>query len=75
MGFYCFLNVFSVSAELMLLGFISLLLNVSERPIAKTCIPKSVGETFLPCSDYSTETDAEEETKCAEQVMNCLSKY
>ncbi|KAE7995768.1 hypothetical protein FH972_000537 [Carpinus fangiana] len=56
-----------IKSELMLLGFISLLLNFSERPIAKTCIPKSAGETFLPCSDYTTETNAEEETKCAEQ--------
>ncbi|XP_059438469.1 MLO-like protein 12 [Corylus avellana] len=56
-----------IKSELMLLGFISLLLNVSERRIAKTCIPKNVGETFLPCSDYTTAADVEEETKCAEQ--------
>ncbi|GMY37433.1 MLO-like protein 12 [Fagus crenata] len=54
-----------IKSELMLLGFISLLLTVSERPIAKICIPKSVGETYLPCK--STSSDSEEETECTEQ--------
>ena len=58
---------FCVFLELMLLGFVSLLLTVSQRRIAKICIPKSVGETFLPCTE--TSSDAEEETICAEQVM------
>lgn len=71
---FCFLrivvNCSSYSpffAELMLLGFISLLLNVLEKPIAKICIPKSVGESFLPCEN-TTASDTEEETKCAELV-------
>ncbi|CAL5410186.1 unnamed protein product [Camellia sinensis] len=38
-----------IKLELMMLGFISLLLTISERQITKICIPKSVGETFLPC--------------------------
>ncbi|KAB1222023.1 MLO-like protein 12 [Morella rubra] len=54
-----------IKSELMLLGFISLLLNVLEKPIAKICIPKSVGESFLPCEN-TTANDTEEETKCAE---------
>ncbi|XP_023899807.1 MLO-like protein 12 [Quercus suber] len=56
-----------IKSELMLLGFVSLLLTVSQRRIAKICIPKSVGETFLPCTE--TSSDAEEETTCAEQGM------
>lgn len=55
------------SAELMLLGFISLLLTVLEKPIANICIPNSVGETFLPCSSLDSD-DTEEETKCQNQV-------
>lgn len=55
------------NVELMLLGLISLLLTVSEKPIANICIPKSVGETFLPCSTL-TSNDMEEETKCQKQV-------
>ncbi|KAL5575347.1 hypothetical protein UlMin_017046 [Ulmus minor] len=55
-----------VKSELILLGFISLLLTVSEKPIANICIPKSVGETFLPCGSL-TSSDSEEETKCVNQ--------
>ncbi|XP_059670303.1 MLO-like protein 12 [Cornus florida] len=54
-----------IKSDLMLLGFISLLLTVFEKLIANICIPKSVGETFLPCGSF--ESDDEEETKCAEQ--------
>ncbi|XP_061341521.1 MLO-like protein 6 [Gastrolobium bilobum] len=55
-----------IKSELMLLGFTSLLLTVSEKPIANICIPKGVGETLLPCTSM-TFNDAEEETKCAEK--------
>ncbi|CAL5354204.1 unnamed protein product [Camellia sinensis] len=49
----------------MLLGFISLFLTISRKPIAKICIPTSVGESFLP---YKTMTsDGVEEFKCEEQ--------
>ncbi|KAK8524504.1 hypothetical protein V6N12_029369 [Hibiscus sabdariffa] len=54
-----------VKSELMLLGFVSLLLTVSEKSIANICIPKNLGETFRPCSDPSN--DGEEEAKCLEQ--------
>lgn len=50
----------------MLLGFISLLLTVGQKPIANICIPKSVGESFLPCKS-STFGHAVEETKCSDQ--------
>ncbi|CAL5412276.1 unnamed protein product [Camellia sinensis] len=44
-----------------------------ERQIAKICIPKSVGETFLPCQ--SITSDGEEATKCAEQgKLSLLSR-
>lgn len=55
-----------IKSELMLLGFISLLLTVTERWIANICIPKSVAETFLPCSAWES-SEEEEETKCLEQ--------
>ncbi|TYJ13146.1 hypothetical protein E1A91_A10G031900v1 [Gossypium mustelinum] len=54
-----------IKSELMLLGFISLLLTVSKKRIANICIPKNVGETFLPCNDPLN--DSEEEAKCQEQ--------
>ncbi|XP_038718479.1 MLO protein homolog 1-like [Tripterygium wilfordii] len=39
-----------IKAELMLLGFISLLLTFGTRFISKICIPKSLGNTMLPCN-------------------------
>ncbi|XP_012091678.1 MLO-like protein 12 [Jatropha curcas] len=63
-----------IKSELMLLGFMSLLLTVSEKPIATICIPKSVGETFLPCGGV-TSGESEEEAKCAEQgKLSLLSR-
>jgi mlo protein len=40
-------------AELMILGFISLLLVFFQNYIAKICIPESVGNTMLPCKRQS----------------------
>ncbi|XP_044511921.1 MLO protein homolog 1-like isoform X2 [Mangifera indica] len=44
-----------IKSELMLLGFISLLLTVGTRFISKICIPTNVGNTMLPCEAKSTE--------------------
>ncbi|PSR95177.1 MLO-like protein [Actinidia chinensis var. chinensis] len=60
-----------VKSELMLLGFISLLLTVGQAPISNICISKSVGATWHPCSkkqeDKLTKYDEshyeEEETR------------
>lgn len=41
----CFLSV----AELMVLGFISLLLTFGQSYILKICIPSHVARTMLPC--------------------------
>ncbi|KAJ3681990.1 hypothetical protein LUZ60_014563 [Juncus effusus] len=38
-----------VKSELMILGFISLLLTFSQNYVAKICIPESAGNTMLPC--------------------------
>ncbi|KAI3676110.1 hypothetical protein L1987_85709 [Smallanthus sonchifolius] len=40
--------------ELMLLGFISLLLTVSQRMISKICIPKHLANYMLPCKREET---------------------
>lgn len=45
-------------AELMLLGFISLLLTVGQGPISNICISEKVGATWHPCSK-SQESDHE----------------
>ncbi|KAA8537386.1 hypothetical protein F0562_026927 [Nyssa sinensis] len=42
-----------IKAELMLLGFISLLLTVGTKYVAKICIPKKYGDIMLPCAKNS----------------------
>ncbi|WOL07383.1 MLO-like protein 6 isoform X1 [Canna indica] len=39
-----------IKSELMLLGFISLLLTVAQNTISKICVPVSVGNSWHPCS-------------------------
>ncbi|KAI9201545.1 hypothetical protein LWI28_025104 [Acer negundo] len=51
-----------IKAELMLLGFISLLLTVGSTLIYKICIPASYGQYMLPCkykSDKSYDQDGD----------------
>jgi mlo protein len=44
-----------------------MLLTVLETPVANiSCIPKSVGVTFLPCGSVDSGGWSEEEAKCAE---------
>ncbi|XP_077231499.1 MLO protein homolog 1-like [Tasmannia lanceolata] len=38
-----------IKAELMILGFISLLITVGTTPISKICIPAKAGDIMLPC--------------------------
>ncbi|KAK3022435.1 hypothetical protein RJ639_047665, partial [Escallonia herrerae] len=38
-----------LKSVLMLLGFISLLLAVTQRPISKICVPNGVADYMLPC--------------------------
>ncbi|KAJ0974509.1 hypothetical protein J5N97_016474 [Dioscorea zingiberensis] len=42
-----------IKAELMLLGFISLLLTIGQAPISKICIPARIGDIMLPCHKIS----------------------
>ncbi|KAK6144407.1 hypothetical protein DH2020_021227 [Rehmannia glutinosa] len=44
-----------IKSELMLLGFISLLLTVGQDPISDICIPPEVGATWHPCSKQLEE--------------------
>lgn len=55
----------------MLLGFVSLLLTVTEKGIANICIPKSFNQKFLPCNtiDFNSSYFLEE-PKCDSQVIN-----
>ncbi|XP_059636496.1 MLO protein homolog 1-like [Cornus florida] len=44
-----------IKAELMLLGFISLLLTVGTKYITKICITRKLGDTMLPCRKNKTK--------------------
>ncbi|KAK3038416.1 hypothetical protein RJ639_030582 [Escallonia herrerae] len=54
-----------IKAELMLLGFISLLLTVGQGPISDICVSKAIGNTWLPCKKKQeasiTDNDEEED--------------
>ncbi|CAN1829937.1 MLO-like protein 6 [Linum perenne] len=59
-----------VKAELMLLGFISLLLTVGQDPISRICISKKLGSTWHPCGNTAahgqsptTAADADGESR------------
>ncbi|XP_048326024.2 MLO-like protein 6 [Ziziphus jujuba] len=49
-----------IKAELMLLGFISLLLTVGQDLISGICISKSVAATWLPCDKSGEETSSDD---------------
>ncbi|KAF4377122.1 hypothetical protein F8388_017526 [Cannabis sativa] len=50
-----------VKAELMILGFISLILTFFQSYIARICIPINVAQTMLPCTLKEVEKTDEEE--------------
>ncbi|KAI7742481.1 hypothetical protein M8C21_020596 [Ambrosia artemisiifolia] len=59
-----------VKAELMILGFISLMLTFSPYYIAKICIPVDVADTMLPCAKrHKAEKEEEEEEKARRLLL------
>ncbi|XP_068667066.1 MLO-like protein 12 [Aristolochia californica] len=57
----------NIRAELMLLGFLSLLLTVARQPISKICIPKSMSDSFRPCENTTLPASFLEESTCQRQ--------
>ncbi|KAK9065721.1 hypothetical protein SSX86_015122 [Deinandra increscens subsp. villosa] len=49
-----------MKAELMLLGFLSLLLTVGTKYVAKICVPEQIGYKMLPCKAKDVEDDYNE---------------
>ncbi|XP_057873962.2 MLO-like protein 6 [Cryptomeria japonica] len=47
-----------IKEELMLLGFISLLLTVGQKPISEICISEGLGDSFLPCSKEEVSAES-----------------
>ncbi|RDY02163.1 MLO protein-like 1, partial [Mucuna pruriens] len=52
-----------IKAELMLLGFISLLLTFGTKYVAKICIPTSAGDIMLPCKKVEVSKDSNDRRK------------
>jgi len=52
-----------IIAELMVLGFISLILTFSQYYIAKICIPTKIADTMLPCAVKHEAASGEEENR------------
>ncbi|CAL1374313.1 unnamed protein product [Linum trigynum] len=46
-----------VKAELMLLGFLSLLLTVFQSPISSICVSESIGATWHPCTKKQEKSE------------------
>ncbi|KAM3233602.1 MLO-like protein 6 [Capsicum annuum] len=59
-----------VKAELMLLGFISLLLTVGQSPISNICVSEKIGNSWHPCSKQKEE----ELTKDGEDISENSSE-
>lgn len=57
-------------AELMLLGFISLLLAVFQNRIAEICITKELASKWLPC-----KKDDEAETKTSAHFQSSFTHF
>ncbi|KAH9315725.1 hypothetical protein KI387_024352, partial [Taxus chinensis] len=55
-----------IKSELMILGFISLLLTVGQKPISEICISKKIAYSMLPCAkkkDYGSKGDPGDENR------------
>ncbi|MED6136241.1 hypothetical protein PIB30_054260 [Stylosanthes scabra] len=62
-----------IKEELMVLGFISLFLSVSQFGITKICVPKSWTHHMLPCSlEEKEELEAETNTNTTSHLQNSL---
>ncbi|KAF9595586.1 hypothetical protein IFM89_001058 [Coptis chinensis] len=57
-----------IKSELMLLGFISLLLTVTQGLISEICIPKSVGNTWHPCSKKQKEENTNNDDSSSDDL-------
>ncbi|AES74105.1 hypothetical protein MtrunA17_Chr3g0144171 [Medicago truncatula] len=52
-----------IKEELMLLGFISLLLTFGTKYIAKICIPNKLGDSMLPCKKGEVEEESKDDRR------------
>ncbi|RVW39806.1 MLO-like protein 3 [Vitis vinifera] len=58
-----------LKSELMLLGFMSLLLAVTQEPISKICIPPKYADKMLPCRRLVEDQSANTTDPCTSKGM------
>lgn len=63
-----------VITELMLLGFISLLLTVTQGPITKICIPDDAASHMLPCKMPTSHVSESYHRRYPPQTVNSIGK-
>nr|ARG42812.1 MLO-like protein [Vitis flexuosa] len=61
-----------LKSELMLLGFMSLLLAVTQEPISKICIPPKYADKMLPCRRLVEDQSANTTDPCTSKGMVSL---
>jgi mlo protein len=54
-----YITSIAITAELMVLGFISLLLTFGQSYISRICLPAKVVNTMLPCSSSGDDSTTE----------------
>nr|ACZ81390.1 powdery mildew resistance locus O protein [Prunus persica] len=59
-----------VKAELMILGFISLLLTFGQSYIARICIPLKIADTMLPCTVKDVKDEEDDSTSHRRLLWN-----
>lgn len=59
-----------IKSELMLLGFISLLLTVGQGPISSVCISKKIGATWHPCNKNQETAKQDEKDEITDSDSN-----
>ncbi|CAN4081061.1 unnamed protein product [Withania somnifera] len=64
-----------IKAELMLLGFISLLLTVVQTPVSNLCVPKSVGYSWHPCKTEEVAKSTYDDPCLAKGKVQFASSY
>ncbi|KAK6929214.1 Mlo-related protein [Dillenia turbinata] len=58
-----------IKSELMLMGFISLLLTILQDPISEICVSESVGASWHPCNDSGKESDSSDSDKGRRRLL------
>ncbi|XP_058736718.1 MLO-like protein 10 [Vicia villosa] len=64
-----------IKSELMILGFISLLLTFGQTYIVKICIPQNVAHKFLPCPYNSTQHGNHDEKEHHRKLLFYEHRY